>query len=40
LTLAVLALEAVSDEPFDLGIFSPNVPDLTLIDLVQTSSRD
>ncbi|KAI0280756.1 hypothetical protein BGY98DRAFT_961664 [Russula aff. rugulosa BPL654] len=35
--------EAISDEPIDLRIYSPNVPDLTLIDLpgyVQISSMD
>ncbi|KAH9972843.1 P-loop containing nucleoside triphosphate hydrolase protein [Lactifluus volemus] len=43
LNLAVPASEAVSDEPIDLRIYSPNVPDLTLIDLpgyVQISSLD
>ena len=43
LNLAVPASEAVSDEPIDLRIYSPNVPDLTLIDLpgyVQISSID
>jgi hypothetical protein len=43
LNLAVSASEAVSDEPIDLRIYSPNVPDLTLIDLpgyVQISSLD
>jgi hypothetical protein len=43
LNLAVPASEAVSDEPIDLRIYSPNVPDLTLIDLpgyVQISSMD
>ncbi|KAI0250215.1 P-loop containing nucleoside triphosphate hydrolase protein [Lactifluus subvellereus] len=43
LNLAVPASEAVSDEPIDLRIYSPNVPDLTLIDLpgyVQISSVD
>ena len=43
LNLAVPANEAVSHEPIDLRIYSPNVPDLTLIDLpgyVQISSLD
>ncbi|KAG6900574.1 hypothetical protein C0993_008291 [Termitomyces sp. T159_Od127] len=43
LNLAVPASEAVSTEPIDLRIYSPNVPDLTLIDLpgyVQISSLD
>jgi len=43
LNLAVPASEAISDEPIDLRIYSPNVPDLTLIDLpgyVQISSMD
>lgn len=43
LNLAVSASEAVSNEPIDLRIYSPNVPDLTLIDLpgyVQISSLD
>lgn len=43
LNLAVPADEAVSNEPIDLRIYSPNVPDLTLIDLpgyVQISSLD
>ncbi|KAI9512101.1 P-loop containing nucleoside triphosphate hydrolase protein [Russula earlei] len=43
LNLAVSPSEAVSDEPIDLRIFSPNVPDLTLIDLpgyIQISSMD
>lgn len=43
LNLAVPASEAVSDEPIDLRIYSPTVPDLTLIDLpgyVQISSLD
>ncbi len=43
LNLAVPASEAVSDEPIDLRIYSPNVPDLTLIDLpgyVQIASLD
>ena len=43
LNLAVPSSEAVSNEPIDLRIYSPNVPDLTLIDLpgyVQISSMD
>ncbi|KAI0264439.1 P-loop containing nucleoside triphosphate hydrolase protein [Gloeopeniophorella convolvens] len=43
LNLAVPASEAVSDDPIDLRIYSPNVPDLTLIDLpgyVQIASLD
>ncbi|KAF9007642.1 P-loop containing nucleoside triphosphate hydrolase protein [Cyathus striatus] len=43
LNLAVPATEAVSNEPIDLRIYSPNVPDLTLIDLpgyVQIASMD
>jgi hypothetical protein len=43
LNLAVPTSEAVSNEPIDLRIYSPNVPDLTLIDLpgyVQISSLD
>jgi hypothetical protein len=43
LNLAVPLSEAVSDEPIDLRIYSPNVPDLTLVDLpgyVQISSMD
>jgi dynamin-like GTPase MGM1, mitochondrial len=43
LNLAVPASEAVSNEPIDLRIYSPNVPDLTFIDLpgyVQISSMD
>ncbi|KAJ7284854.1 P-loop containing nucleoside triphosphate hydrolase protein [Mycena rebaudengoi] len=43
LNLAVPASEAVSPEPIDLRIYSPNVPDLTLIDLpgyVQLASLD
>ncbi|KII84426.1 hypothetical protein PLICRDRAFT_46336 [Plicaturopsis crispa FD-325 SS-3] len=43
LNLAVPAAEAVSNDPIDLRIYSPNVPDLTLIDLpgyVQISSLD
>lgn len=43
LNLAVPSSECVSDEPIDLRIYSPNVPDLTLIDLpgyIQISSMD
>lgn len=43
LNLAVPSSEAVSSEPIDLRIYSPHVPDLTLIDLpgyVQISSLD
>ncbi|KAF8905020.1 P-loop containing nucleoside triphosphate hydrolase protein [Gymnopilus junonius] len=43
LNLAVPASEAVSNDPIDLRIYSPNVPDLTLIDLpgyVQIASMD
>jgi dynamin-like GTPase MGM1, mitochondrial len=43
LNLAVPSSEAISDEPIDLRIYSPNIPDLTLIDLpgyVQISSMD
>ncbi|KAF8632262.1 hypothetical protein AX15_002007 [Amanita polypyramis BW_CC] len=43
LNLAVPSSEAVSNEPIDLRIYSPNVPDLTLIDLpgyVQIASLD
>ncbi|KAJ7591381.1 P-loop containing nucleoside triphosphate hydrolase protein [Mycena floridula] len=43
LNLAVPTDEAVSNEPIDLRIYSPHVPDLTLIDLpgyVQISSMD
>ncbi|KAJ7717733.1 P-loop containing nucleoside triphosphate hydrolase protein [Mycena maculata] len=43
LNLAVPASEAVSPEPIDLRIYSPNVPDLTLIDLpgyIQLASLD
>lgn len=43
LNLAVPASDAVSNDPIDLRIYSPNVPDLTLIDLpgyVQISSMD
>jgi hypothetical protein len=43
LNLAVPASECVSDKPIDLRIYSPHVPDLTLIDLpgyVQISSLD
>ncbi|CAA7265555.1 unnamed protein product [Cyclocybe aegerita] len=43
LNLAVPSSECVSNDPIDLRIYSPNVPDLTLIDLpgyVQISSLD
>ncbi|KAH9945226.1 P-loop containing nucleoside triphosphate hydrolase protein [Epithele typhae] len=43
LNLAVPASECVSNEPIDLRIYSPNVPDLTLIDLpgyIQITSMD
>ncbi|KAH8100160.1 P-loop containing nucleoside triphosphate hydrolase protein [Cristinia sonorae] len=43
LNLAVPASEAVSNEPIDLRIYSPRVPDLTLIDLpgyIQIASLD
>lgn len=43
LNLAVPASECISNDPIDLRIYSPNVPDLTLIDLpgyVQISSLD
>lgn len=43
LNLAVSASECVSDEPIDLRIYSPNVPDLTMIDLpgyIQITSMD
>jgi replication fork clamp-binding protein CrfC len=43
LNLAVPSSEAVSNEPIDLRIYSPHVPDLTLIDLpgyIQISSLD
>jgi hypothetical protein len=43
MNLAVPAEEAVSDKPIDLRIYSPNVPDLTLIDLpgyVELASLD
>jgi replication fork clamp-binding protein CrfC len=43
LNLAVPASEAVSDEPIQLHIYSPNVPDLTLIDLpgyIQVAGSD
>jgi hypothetical protein len=43
LNLAIPATETVSSEPIDLRIYSPNVPDLTLIDLpgyIQISSLD
>lgn len=43
LNLSVPAEQAVSDEPIDLRIYSPHVPDLTLIDLpgyIQLASMD
>ncbi|KAH7106350.1 P-loop containing nucleoside triphosphate hydrolase protein, partial [Auriculariales sp. MPI-PUGE-AT-0066] len=43
LNLAVPASDAVSNDPIDLRIYSPRVPDLTLIDLpgyIQISSLD
>lgn len=43
LNLAVPSSEAVSNEPIDLRIYSPHVPDLTLIDLpgyIQIASID
>ncbi|KAG9017481.1 dynamin-like GTPase mgm1 [Tulasnella sp. 427] len=43
LNMAVPASECVSDDPIDLRIYSPHVPDLTLIDLpgyIQISSMD
>lgn len=43
LNLAVPASQSVSNDPIDLRIYSPNVPDLTLIDLpgyVQIASMD
>jgi dynamin-like GTPase MGM1, mitochondrial len=43
LNLAVPASEAISDKPIDLRIYSPIVPDLTLIDLpgyIQITSMD
>ncbi|TDL25567.1 hypothetical protein BD410DRAFT_717362 [Rickenella mellea] len=43
LNLAVPASDAVSNDPIDLRIYSPNVPDLTLIDLpgyIQIASMD
>ncbi|THH03205.1 hypothetical protein EW145_g6443 [Phellinidium pouzarii] len=43
LNLAVPASDCVSNEPIDLRIYSPNVPDLTLIDLpgyIQIPSMD
>ncbi|KAJ7903616.1 P-loop containing nucleoside triphosphate hydrolase protein [Mycena olivaceomarginata] len=43
LNLAVPAADCVSPEPIDLRIYSPNVPDLTLIDLpgyIQLASLD
>ncbi|MCJ1476732.1 dynamin-like GTPase mgm1 [Lambiella insularis] len=43
LNLAVPAVDCVSDDPIQLSIYSPNVPDLSLIDLpgyIQVSGRD
>ncbi|KAI8097636.1 P-loop containing nucleoside triphosphate hydrolase protein [Halteromyces radiatus] len=43
MNLAVTEAECVSDEPIELRIYSPNVPDLTLIDLpgyIQISNRN
>jgi len=43
LNLAVPASECVSDDPIQLRIYSPNVPDLSLIDLpgyIQVAGRD
>ncbi|KAI0833655.1 P-loop containing nucleoside triphosphate hydrolase protein [Trametes gibbosa] len=43
LNMAIPSSEAVSNEPIDLRIYSPNVPDLTLIDLpgyIQIASMD
>ncbi|TFK49995.1 hypothetical protein OE88DRAFT_1661476 [Heliocybe sulcata] len=43
LNLAISSAEAVSDDPIDLRIYSPHVPDLTLIDLpgyIQIASMD
>lgn len=43
LNLSVPASEAVSNDPIDLRIYSPNVPDLTLVDLpgyIQIASMD
>ncbi|KAI0951006.1 hypothetical protein AcW1_008164 [Taiwanofungus camphoratus] len=43
LNLAIPSTEAVSNEPIDLRIYSPRVPDLTLIDLpgyIQIASMD
>ena len=43
LNLAVPAADCVSDDPIQLSIYSPNVPDLSLIDLpgyIQVSGRD
>lgn len=33
LNLAVSAEECISDQPIELKIYSPNVPDLTMVDL-------
>ncbi len=43
LNLAVPAVDCVSDDPIQLSIYSPNVPDLSLIDLpgyIQVSGSD
>ncbi|KAI8988664.1 P-loop containing nucleoside triphosphate hydrolase protein, partial [Pilobolus umbonatus] len=43
LNLAVSETECVSDKPIELRVYSPNVPDLTLIDLpgyIQISNRN
>ncbi|KAI8982380.1 P-loop containing nucleoside triphosphate hydrolase protein [Mycotypha africana] len=43
MNLAVSEAECVSDQPIELRIYSPNVPDLTLIDLpgyIQISNRN
>ena len=43
LNLAVPAVDCVSDDPIQLSIYSPNVPDLSLIDLpgyIQVSGAD
>jgi dynamin-like GTPase MGM1, mitochondrial len=43
LNLAIPASEAISDKPIDLRIYSPTVPDLTLVDLpgyIQIRSTD
>ena len=43
MNLAVSESECVSDKPIELRVYSPNVPDLTLIDLpgyIQISNRN